>query len=58
VFRLVASLAVVVLVALAWFLFGTREEGGDRSQQQEQSAPIQQTTDVVPKPRKPSFDTR
>lgn len=37
-FRLVASLVVVAVVALSWFLFGN-PEGGESSTQEQQSAP-------------------
>lgn len=36
-FRLVASLVVVLIVGLAWFLFGNRGADDNQSQQQGQS---------------------
>jgi hypothetical protein len=58
-FRIVASLAVVAVVALSWFFFGNHDDG--RAQHFDTTVMQQSTSlpaDDMTMPRKPSFDVR
>jgi len=57
-FRIVASLAVVAVVALSWFFFGNHDSEQTRQSDTTTTQSPALPADDMTKPKKPSFDIR